>query len=65
MKLCIDCKYYEAGQIEIDDICLHEMAQFGGVRSYRQFRCVAMRPGICKEHGLFEPKDAGEPACQT
>lgn len=59
MNLCKDCKFYQAGETENDDMCRHVKAfSGGGVRQIRSFPCVAMRVGICSEGKLFEPKEA-------
>lgn len=51
--LCINCKYYEAKHTEKQDVCLHQKAITGGVRTFGHHTCDAMRAGICTGGQLF------------
>ena len=53
MKLCIDCKYWEDRGDGKDDICTHDAAKRGGVRSFKYYTCAAMRVGICGDDRYF------------
>lgn len=41
-KICANCKYYEQGDKEENDLCHHEKAYKGGVRSSGFYRCCSM-----------------------
>lgn len=56
MQLCTDCKHYQEGATENEDLCMHDKAQRGGVRSVTQYPAFAMRAGLCFNAALFEPK---------
>ena len=57
MKLCKDCRFYVAGSSESADICDHEKARYGFVRTARTYSCATMRTTFCLDGKLFEPKD--------
>ena len=62
MKLCINCKFYKAGETELTDMCRHIKSGNISDMSIREenithtyYACFAMLAGICKDHSLFEP----------
>ena len=57
MNLCKDCRFYVEGASEKSDLCGHEKARHGYVRSVRMYHCDTMRNvGPCVDGMLFEPK---------
>lgn len=57
MNLCIECKYYSEQRDEAKDLCTHQKARMGGVRTIKLYTCEAMRAGICdREARLFVAK---------
>lgn len=56
--LCIDCRFYQAGDDEAHDMCTHDKAQHGQVRTIHLHSCEAMRAGICRDARLFEARQA-------
>ncbi|OGT54226.1 MAG: hypothetical protein A3E01_00115 [Gammaproteobacteria bacterium RIFCSPHIGHO2_12_FULL_63_22] len=66
-KLCIDCEFYLAGDIERLDICEHPESFHNdetcpGIRTAAKlipYTCHSMLAGICSDHQLFDPKERG------
>lgn len=50
LKLCTNCRFYQAEDQEALDICLHEQAACGGVREVYRHTCSQMRAGMCGRH---------------
>jgi hypothetical protein len=57
INLCINCKFYQKGESEHNDMCIHPQSYRGGVRNITNYHCSTMRAGICDQGILFEPSD--------
>jgi hypothetical protein len=57
INLCINCKFYQKGKSECDDMCIHPQSYRGGVRKMVNYHCTSMRGGLCDQAKLFEPSD--------